>query len=155
MATILDLRKRVRESIWGRKLFLYTPSSAISGSTRKPQDLLAGPVAFQQETDTAGTTSLNFNAFGLSVISTESSGVHTLNPPIPGVEKVIYSSGGATGFVKTRNDETLESSRGTTFTVMRFVGAGYVRLMGLTTGRWVHMTETSAVAPAVTLSTST
>lgn len=149
----------ITKSIFGRQLGLRQMSSGQIGSTH-PHDLLVGAEGVQQNVTTAESTAVVFRPFGVSVITTESSGVHTMAPPIPGVEKTIYSSGGATGYVKTKNSETLESSRGSTFTTMKFNGAGIARLVGLTTARWLLTgmggdSGDSANAPAIALSTST
>lgn len=148
---------QITKSIHGRQLGLRQMSSAQIGSTH-PHDLLVGAEAVQQNVTTGETTAVVMRPFGVSVITTESSGVHVLAPPIPGVEKTLFSSGGATGYVKTKNDETIETSAGSTWTTLRFVARAAVRLVGLTTARWLALNLTSGTSSegqAVTLATST
>ncbi len=149
----------ITKSIHGRQLGLRSLSSGQIGSTF-PHDLIVGPEAVQQNVTTNESTAGVFRPFGVSVVSTGSSAVHTQAPPIPGVEKTIYSSGGATAYVKSANSETFESSRGSTFTVLKFNGAGVARLVGLTTARWLLTgmggdSGDSANAPSIALATST
>lgn len=156
----MSFESKITESIYGRRLGLQLISSVEMGSTH-PSRFLVGAEGVRQNVTTGETTSVVFRPFGVSVITTESSGVHTLAPPIPGVSKLIYSSGGATGYVKTKNaTETIESSRGSTFTTLRFNAGCVVELIGLTTARWLLHgmagdSGDSANAPAVALSTST
>lgn len=149
----------ITKSLHGRELGLRAMSSVAIGSTF-PHNQLVGAEGVQQGVSTSVSTAAVIPPFGVRGVSTASSGVHTLAPPIPGVEVTIYSSGGATAFVKTANNETIESSRGSTFTTMRFVAAGVARLMGLTTARWLGLgmvgdSGDSANSPAITLATST
>ena len=155
----MSFEARMSASIHGREFGLQRMSSVEMGSTF-PGTLLVGAEALRQNVSSAETTALILRPFGLSNLSTVSSGVHTLGPPIPGITKTIVCTGGATEFVKTRNSETLESSRGSTFTVMRFVGYGIAHLIGLTTARWLLSgmagdSGDSANAPAIALSTTT
>jgi hypothetical protein len=155
----MAFRDRIRENLWGRRLGLEVLSSVKTGSTQNvPLDLLVGPEAIRMDVTTAETTSINLKAYGLSNLSTESSGVHTLDPPIPGIPKTIVCTGGATEYVKTRNAETIESSRGSTFTTMKWSAYGVVHLLGLTTARWLGLnlsSGTSSQASSIALSTST
>ena len=154
----MSFESLIRESIWGRRFGLSRLSSAVDGSTRSGKDWLAGPEGTRVNVSTAETTSVELHPFGLSNLSTVSSGVHTLNPPIPGIQKTIVCTGGATEYVKTRNSETLESSAGSTFTTMKWVGYGVAHLVGLTTARWLlhgWSSGTSSQGQNITLSTST
>ena len=149
----------INKSLHGREIGLQYPSSGKTGSTFNPTILL-GPEAMKLGITTAESTAGILAPYGVSLLTTGSSAVHTLAPPIPGIAKFIYSSGGATAFVKTRNDETLESSRGSTFTTARFVGACVLHLVGLTTARWLINgmggdSGDSANSPAISLATST
>src|SRR3990172_4866395 len=114
----MSFEARMSASIHGREFGLQRMSSVEMGSTF-PGVFLVGSEAIRQNVATADTTAGILRPFGLSVLSTGSSAVHTLGPPIPGIVKTIISSGGATAFVKTRNAETIESSQGSTFTTMR------------------------------------
>lgn len=157
----MAFKTRIRESIWGRRLGLQVLSSVQAGSTQNmPLDLLVGPEALRIDVTTDESTGTNLKAYGLSNLSTESSGVHTLDPPIPGISKTIVCTGGATEYVKTRNGETIESSRGSSFNTLNFNAYGVVELMGLTTARWLMTgnggtSGTSSQSPSIALATST
>lgn len=134
----MAFERRIQTSIHGEDLGIQRISSAESGSGRGTQRFLAGKVdGIRAAVGNPETTASNLRAHGLSNLSTGSSAVHVLDPPIPGIYKEIYSSGGATAYVRTVNSETLESSRGSTFTTIRFQQIGRVTLMGLTTARWL------------------
>lgn len=155
----MSYNNSINKSLWGREMGFQYPSSGGTGSTHNPT-LLVGPEALRAGVTTSVSTAGVMAPYGIQGISTESSGVHTLAPPIPGVEVAIYSSGGATGYVKTRNNETIESSRGSMFTTLVFNAAGMARLIGLTTARWLLSgmggdSGTSSQAPAIALATST
>jgi len=139
-------------SVRGRELGIQVMSTSQTGSGRGGvTSFVVGSVAdIRTEVTTAETTSANLRAHGLSPLNTGSSAVMTLDPPIPGILKTLYSSGGATAFVKTANSETLESSAGTTFTVMRFIQGGAVVLRGLTTARWLFFGSTAVAALTTT-----
>lgn len=130
---------KIRTSFFGRKVGLQEMSTAESGSgTPGHAYFLAGEVTdIRRDVTNPETTAVNLKAYGLSNLSTGSSAVHVLDPPIPGLIKDIYSSGGSTVYFKTANSETMESSRGSTFTVARFQQIGLVRMIGLTTARWL------------------
>lgn len=149
---------KITKSLFGRQLGLRQMSSAEIGSTH-PHDLLVGAEGVQRGVD-AGSTAGNLPPYGITQCATGSSAVQTLAPPIPGVEKTIYSSGGSTCYVKTANSETFESSRGSGFTVAKFNAAAVLELVGLTTARWLIKggggdSGTSSQDPAIALSTST
>ena len=151
---------RMTKSLFGRDLGLEHLSSVDSGSTHDEDRIwLVGNVAgIRKDVTTAETTSVPLKAHGLSILSTKSSGVHTLNPPIPGVRKVIASSGSTFAWVITRNGETIESSRGSTFTTMKFTTRGVIELIGYTTARWLALaisSGSSSQAASILLSTST
>ena len=153
----MSFEARMTISIHGRDFGLQNMSSVGIGSTFSPR-MIVGPEAVRQNVSTGETTAEIFRPYGISVLSTGSSAVHVLAPPIPGVEKTLYSSGGATAFVKTRNDETIESSLGSTFTTLRFVAGVAITLVGLTTARWLGLNLTSGTSSqgaAVTQTTST
>lgn len=151
----------ITKSLFGRQLGIQQLSSGQIGSTH-PHDQLVGAEGVRMGVDSTVTTAEVVKPFGINVLSTVSSGVHTMAPPIPGVEVFIYSSGGATAYlqVKTPASETMESSRGSTFTVAKFNALGLLHLVGLTTARWLingmgGNSGDSANAPAIALSTST
>lgn len=152
----MAFKDRLVETVWGRRFGLQKLSSVESGSTDdEVKDFLAGPAGIRVDVTNPETTGVPLKAVGLSVLATASSGVHELNPPIPGIFKTLVSTGGSTAYVKTRNGETIESSRGSTFNTLQFVSAGVALLQGMTTGRWLWMSESSGTAPAIVPATST
>lgn len=128
---------KIRTSLYGRDLGIQSLTTPESGSGNGVMRFLVGAVeAWRQAVAVGGSTATNMKPAGVELTNTGSSAVQVLDPPVPGVEKTIVSSGGSTSFVRTLNSETLESSRGSSFTVMRFTQGGIVRLVGLTTARW-------------------
>lgn len=146
----MSFSERINKSLHGREIGLEYASSAITGSTHNPT-FLNGPEALRQAVTTDETTAGIMAPYGLSLLTTGSSAVHTLAPPIPGIEKMLYSSGGSTGYVKTRNGETIETSAASTNTTLSWTGRGLVTLVGLTTARWLA----EDIPTTVSLSTST
>lgn len=140
----MSFESRITKSYDGRRFGLQIPSSVETGSSVS-QAYLAGPEALRQNVSSAESTSVNLKAFGVSYLSTVSSGVHTLDPPIPGVEKwIINGSSGATEFVKTRNNETIQTSKGSTWTTLRLLNPVVLRLVGITTAAWACAVTTAA-----------
>lgn len=129
-------------SLYGRRMGLQQGSSNVTGSGRTGErpDFIVGVEDIRKRVSTAETTSKNLRAFGLSMLtSSVSSGVYTLDPPIPGVGKRITNqTTGATWYVKTANGETFLSSQGTTFSVLKSTQnvAGTLELFGVTTAIW-------------------
>ena len=129
-------------TLYGRRLGLQPMTTNVSGSGRtgSSPDMLVGAEAIRAGVTTAETTATNLPAFGVSYItSSVSSGVYTLDPPIPGVNKVLhFGTTGATNYVKTANGETFQSSQGSTFSVIKSTQniVGSLQLFGLTTSIW-------------------
>lgn len=130
----------ITTSIFGRRLGLQNMSTGQTGGSRGAREYAVGPDAFRLGVTTAETTSSNLPADGVSYLtSSVSSGVYTLDPPVPGVEKVLhFGTSAGTLYVKTANGETFDSSLGSSFTVFKSTQLikGTVRLMGLTTAVW-------------------
>lgn len=150
---------QITKSLHGRQIGLRQMSSAQIGSTH-PHDLIVGPEAVQRGLTSAPSTGSDMPPFGLIWLGTGSSAVYTLSPPIPGVKVLLVSSGGATVYAKTKNNETIETSRGSTFTTMKFNAYGIAELIGLTTAKFLGLgmlgdSGDSANAPAIGLATST
>lgn len=141
-------------SMHGREIGMQNMSSAVSGGSNGEQQYLVGTAGGFRVNIATDTTSAQALPHGISIASTGSSAVHTIDPPIPGVCKIITSSGGSTSYYKTANDETLESSRGSSFTTVRFQQIGFVELIGLTTARWLIRGAINSTAVAA-LTTST
>lgn len=114
---------KITTSIHGRRFGLQTVSTGVSGSgvTGRLFDLLCGPEAVRQTVSTADTTSANIAAYGVSRLTTAvSSGVYTLDPPIPGVVKTLVFDTTGTNpiYVKTANAEYISSTQATTNSVI-------------------------------------
>lgn len=134
--------RNVNTSIFGNRLGLQILTSGVSGSARggAAPDVVVGPEDVKLGVTTAETTSTNLAAYGVSYLtSAASSGVYTLDPPIPGVRKVVvFGTTGATIYVKTANSETFVSTLGTSFTVAKSTqnAMATLNLIGLTTALW-------------------
>lgn len=128
----------ITHSLYGRDLGVEYRTSGQSGSTQGRQALLSGPDAYRVGVSTAETTGVQLHPFGISMLTTGTSQVYVLNPPIPGVEKIIVSSAASNLYVKTRNGESLESTYGgSSMNTMTFTSYSFVVLRGLTTARWL------------------
>ena len=132
----------ITTSLFGRRFGLRALSTVAQGG-RLPVDLLVGPEAVQMGVTTAESTGTNMTAYGVSFMpgtSAGSSAVYTLDPPIPGVMKVLNFNSTSQGpiYVKTANGETFNSTQGTTFSVIKSTNnqVGALLLCGLTTATW-------------------
>jgi hypothetical protein len=136
----MAFKDKILTSIFGSRLGLQLMTTAQTGGSRGAQEFLVGPEALRAGVSTAETTSVNLHPFGVSFItSASSSGVYTLDPPIPGVQKTVhFGTTGATNYVKTANGETFQSSQGSSFSVLKSTNLviGSVVLTGLTTALW-------------------
>ena len=139
---------KITTSLHGRRLGLEQQSSAESGGSRGTKEYLVGAEALRSEATTAETTSTNLNPYGVSHLNSSSAGssqVYTLDPPVPGVTKIIYNSTDATAYVKTANSETIVSSKGSTNTVVAMpVGGVSLHLVGATTAEWLAFQSTAS-----------
>lgn len=146
-------------SIFGSRLGLQPLSSAVSGSGRTgaTPDVLVGPEDLRMGVTTSETTATNLAAWGISYLtSAASSGVYTLDPPIPGVrKKLVFQTTGATVYVKTANSETFLSSLGSSMTVVKSTQnvAGMLDLVGLTTAQWGMQYGLSTASLSLTTTT--
>lgn len=132
----------ITTSLFGRRLGLQTHTTPQSGG-RVAFESLVGAETVRQSVTTAESTGTNLTAFGVSFVpgtSAASSAVYTLDPPVPGVMKVLNFNNTSQGpiYVKTANGETFNSTQGTTFSVIKSTNnqVGALLLMGLTTGTW-------------------
>jgi len=143
----------ITTSLFGRRLGLQTHTTPQSGG-RVAFESLVGAETVRQSVTTAESTGTNLTAYGVSFVpgtSAASSAVYTLDPPVPGVQKFINFNNTSQGpiYVKTANNETFNSTQGSTFTVLKSTNnqIGCIHLIGLTTATWGLM--------AVGLSTGT
>lgn len=133
----------------GRRLGLQLMSTAQTGGSRGAQEFLVGPEGVRVNESTAETTSTNLHPFGISVLTTAaSSGVYTLDPPIPGVTKdlVFHTTGANPIYVKTANGEFINSTQGTTMTVLASSQTAYaaVTLVPISTAAWAVVSSLSS-----------
>lgn len=133
---------KILTSLFGRRIGLQRMSTGESGGSRR-EEFLVGPDDFRVGVTTAESTAVNVQAFGISVLpgtSAASSAVYTLEPPIPGVRKVIMGglSNGPVYF-KTANAETIvTTSLGSSFTTVKISSiGGCIELVGVTTAQWL------------------
>lgn len=129
-------------SLFGRRFGLQLMTTPQTGG-RLPADFLVGAEQVRMGVTTAESTGTNALAYGVSFFpgtSASSSAVYTLDPPIPGVMKVLNFNSTSQGpiYVKTANGETFNSTQGTTFSIVKSTGnqVGSILLMGLTTATW-------------------
>jgi len=129
----------INTSLFGRRFGLQNGTTNVTGGS-VATDYLVGPADLRKGVTTAETTSANLAAHGVSwITSSVSSGVYTLDPPVPGVTKVLhFTSTGNSQYLKTANGEFFSSSQGTTFSVLKSTSnvAGDVMLVGVSTGVW-------------------
>jgi len=152
------------KSLWGKQLGLQQMSTSVSGSaTPGNQDFLVGASDIRKETTTADTTGTNLKAHGNSYLqgtSAASSCVYTLDPPIPGVKKMLtFGTANGPFHVKTANSETILTSAGSSWTVISASSmGGSLELTGVTTALWTSpdlASGTSSQASSFTLTTTT
>lgn len=152
---------RIRTNLHGRRVGLQHLTTGESGGAASAQ-FLVGPEDMRVGVTTAETTATNLKAFGISVCpgtSAGSSAVYTLEPPIPGVRKVIQG-GTANGpvYIKTVNGETITTTVNSSATTVKVSSVGGAfELVGLTTAVWLgYLTSgTSSNASGFGLTTST
>lgn len=145
----------ITTTLFGRRFGLQQLTTSQSGGL-KQADFLVGAEAVKHGVTTAETTSANLPAYGVSGLGAVSSGVYTLDPPIPGVQKFLsFASTSLGSYVKTANGETFQSSQGTTFSVLKSTQnvVGTVQLVGLSTGVWAVLAGLSTSSFALSTTT--
>lgn len=151
-------QSKILTSIYGRRLGIQSMSTNESGGSRGTLEFLVGPEALRNEVTTSESTATNLKPFGHSVLTTaSSSGVYTLDPPIPGVEKTLtfYTTGSDPIYVKTANNEQIKTTQASTSTVIASsqTALATIRLLGVTTAIWAAVGSVSSAY--LKLSTST
>ena len=147
-------RDQINTSLFGRRLGLDRRTTGEGGLTAEA-DMLTGPDAFRMPTSTANSTGTNVASYGVQVLaatSVGSSGVFTIDPPIPGVTVIVVGSSNASAYLKTNAaTETIMTTLGSSDTVLAFPsGGGVATLTGVTTARWVAQLTTGVVASTST-----
>ena len=139
----MAFRDKIVTSLFGRRFGLQVHTTPESGGSKGNIDYLVGPEAIRSGVTTAESTGTNAAAYGISFFpgtSAASSAVYTLDPPVPGVEKTLVFNSTTQGpiYVKTANGETILSTQGTTFSVIKSTNntVAAIKLYGLTTAIW-------------------
>lgn len=155
---------KITTSIFGRRLGLQVMTSGQMGSGRAGDaEFIVGPDGHRASVTTAESTGTNVAAYGLSRLpgtSAGSSAVYTIDPPIPGVRKIVMgSTDNGPVFMKTANSETIQTTAGSSYTTVKIssLGSGF-EMIGLTTAIWLALgltTGTSSQASGFSLTTST
>lgn len=150
---------RINESIRGRSLGFEFLSSGKHGTTKTGR-MLVGPEVLRLAVTTAETTATNLSALGFSLLTTSvSSGVYTLDPPIPGCAKtIVFGTTAASAspiYLKTANGEFINSTQGTTMSVLISSQTQYatVKLAGVTTSIWAVLGGLSSASIRATTTT--
>ncbi len=148
-------------SIYGRRVGLQTLSSGQTGGSRGPQEFLVGPAAFREEVTTADTTAINLQAHGItrlsSGLSADTTAVFSIDPPIPGVGKTVVWGSTTIGtmgskiFLKT--GVNMQTSNGSSFTVVASSAGAVLNLTGVTTALWAVVNGSTGSGFTYTTST--
>ena len=149
----MGFANKIHTSIHGRVIGIQSLSSAESGSGNGTQHFIAGQVAaVRLDVTTAETTSGKVKAHGMTAFGTTSTGtgssaVYTLDPPIPGVRKLIALTCGASEgpvYFKT-GGPTIESTAGSTFQTIKMSTRQMIELWGVTTARWMTFMSSAQI----------
>ena len=127
-------------SIYGRRLGLQVLSSAQSGGSKGPIEMLVGPEDLRGGVTTTESTGTPMNAIGVSYLvgtSVASTPVFQIAPPIPGARKTIFF-GSTDSAIYVRPSVTTHAFAGTSLGAtscgaIRSSGGGVVELIGLST----------------------
>lgn len=137
---------KILTSIFGRRLGLQRLSTAQSGGSQ--DEFLVGPDDFRVGVTTAESTATNLKPFGISIdlgTSAGSSAVYTLEPPVPGVRKVLASSTANGPVYVNLTDAQVTSSAGSTHETIKLSNLGHpVELVGVTTDTWLTFATTAS-----------
>lgn len=136
-------------SVHGRRLGLQRMTTPETGSGNGAVDFIVGAEDVRKAHSTADSTGTNLKAWGVSVLTTAvSSGVYTIDPPIPGVNKVLvfHTTGANPIYVKTANGESISSTQTTTATIVASSQTAYaaVTLVPVSTGAWAVLGSVSS-----------
>lgn len=154
----MAFKDKYTTSVHGRRLGLQAMSSVETGSGNGKHDFIVGAEDVRVDHSTADTTATNLKPFGVSVLTTAvSSGVYTIDPPIPGVMKTLVfdTTGSDPIYVKTANNEQISSTQMSTATVICSSQTAHyaVTLVPMSTGSWSVLGSVSS--GSLKLSTST
>lgn len=149
-------------SVYGKRLGLQFLSTSVSGGSRNAEILVGPDAGVRAGVTTAATTGTNIPAYGFANLPGTSAGsscVYTIDPPIPGVPVLVTFVSSANGncYLKTLNSETIVTTFGSSFTVVKSTGTGCFWLYGVTTGIWMSeiTSGTTANSAGFALTTTT
>lgn len=150
----------ITKSLFGRQIGLQQMTTAVSGGSRGPADFLVGPEYLRQGISTADSTGANLTAWGISNLqgtSAASTPVFTLDPPIPGVSKIInFGSTDSALYLKMASGVSITgTSLGSSATCVRSSGGGCVELMGITTAAYAALNVSSTAVNGVAFQATT
>lgn len=135
-------------SVHGRRLGLQRMTTPETGSGNGKADFLVGAEDVRKVHSTAETTATNLKAYGYSVLTTAvSSGVYTIDPPIPGVSKVlVFNTTGANPIYVKTGGETISSTQTTTASIIVSSQTAYasVTLIPVSTAIWAVANSVSS-----------
>lgn len=154
----MAFKDKYTTSVHGRRLGLQAMTTPETGSNHGKLDFIVGAEDIRVDFSTAETTDSNLKPFGVSVLTTAvSSGVYTIDPPIPGVNKVLVfdTTGADPIYVKTANNEQISSTQMSTATVICSSQTAHfaITLVPMSTGSWSVLGSVSSAS--LKLSTST
>jgi hypothetical protein len=146
----MPYNSNINTSLRGRRLGLQKLSTNAQGG-RVEHEYLVGPDSFRLGVTTAESTGTNLLAHGVSNLvgtSAASSAVYVIDPPVPGVRKLINIGTTANGpiYLRTKNSETFNTTLGTSFTTIKSSAGGFYELIGLTTAVWGALNITSGTS---------
>jgi len=152
-------KDKITTSLRGHRFGLQQLSSSQSGGSRGMLEFLVGPDGFRSEATTADTTGVNLKPFGVHMLTSGTSSVYTLDPPIPGVSVTVMGSTSGPTIIKTANNETVVTTAGSSWTTIEITSlGGSFTLDSATTAVWAGpgiTTGTSSQASGFGLTTST
>jgi hypothetical protein len=142
---------KILTSIYGRRLGLQAMTTNETGGSRGTQEFLVGPEGLRMENTTSESTGTNLKPHGVSWLngtSAASSAVYVIDPPIPGVRKLINIGTTANGpiYLRTANSETFNTTLGTSFTTIKSSAGGFYELIGVSTAVWGALNITSGTS---------
>ena len=121
---------------------------------------MVGPEDVRLGVTTNESTGTALAPFGISYLvgtSVASTPVFTLSPPVPGLRKTIaFGSTDSALYVKAATGcSIIGTSLGSSATVIRSSGGGYVELMGVTTARYAPAMISSTAVNGVAFQATT
>lgn len=154
MSTLAALKNTILTSLHGRRIGLTNDEFLVGPKDMQVATQIIGSLAGALSTvSTTGTEILNYGVTSLAVATeaattgssygtAEVAGTYALAAPEPGVEKIIYTSSQHSTMMINVQCSTgvtiLATSLGSTFGGVAFIAPGqYVRLVGLTTDKWL------------------